>query len=184
MLIRARWPQADAAASDPAAEQEFQLLQDLIRQIRNVRTRHNVSPAKRLDVLVEPIRSGTADSSSQTPDVTALLGANMDLFRSQAQLGSVTIGQAGLAPPADAAAVAAAGVRLHVLGIVDRQAELTRLTKQAQMLEKGIKGIEGKLGNEKFLANAPPEVVAKERTRLESLQAELSAVQESLRSLG
>ncbi|MEM6391041.1 MAG: hypothetical protein AAF825_14465, partial [Pseudomonadota bacterium] len=39
-------------------------------------------------------------------------------------------------------------------------------------LTKEMGGLKGKLGNEKFLANAPEEVVAENRTRLEDLEAE------------
>ena len=85
--------------------------------------------------------------------------------------------------PADAAAVAVGNVQLYVLGIVDREKEVVRLTKQAQVLQKGIAGIEGKLGSEGFVAKAPPAVVEKERQRLASLKAEYEALQKSLEAM-
>ena len=173
LLARARWPLADAAAKDPGAEDEFVVLQDLIRQVRNVRTQHAVPPARKVDVLVEA--AGRA---------AELLADNVPFLSSQAQLGEVTISRDPVAPPADAAAVTAADVTLYVLGIIDRQAEHDRLTRQAAKLAKGIGGIEAKLGDEKFLAKAPAKVVEGERERLESLRGEMAAVNEALAALG
>ena len=70
-----------------------------------------------------------------------------------------------------------------MLDIIDREAELDRLTKQADTLRRGIAGIEGKLGNENFVAKAPPAVVQGERDRLASLQTDLAAVEKSLAAL-
>jgi valyl-tRNA synthetase len=174
MLARAQWPHADAAMINTQIEQRFELLQDVIRQIRNVRTQHNVPPGKRLDVMIEA--SGT---------VAQALGENTDLLKSQAMLAGVTMVAPGAAqPPSDAAAISVEGARVFVLGIIDRQAERARLQKQAATLNAGIKSIEGKLGNEGFIAKAPPAVVEKERARLDSLQKELTAVENSLASLG
>ncbi len=175
MLVRAHWPRADARAIDAKAEADFTLLQDIIRQVRNVRTQHNVPPGKKVDVSIE--------STGEAAAALALLAESSGLVKSLANLGELQISSAPIAPPADAASVATGGLKLYVLGIVDRAAELTRLTKQQQLLEKGIKSIEGKLGNEKFVANAPADVVAKERTKLESLKSDLSAVLNSLAAL-
>jgi valyl-tRNA synthetase len=69
------------------------------------------------------------------------------------------------------------------MGIVDPEAERARLQKQHDTLTRGMRGIEGKLGNEGFLNKAPAELVQSERKRLESLTRELEAVKESLAAL-
>jgi valyl-tRNA synthetase len=202
MLIRAAWPRADAAAIDAKAEADFAAIQDLIRQVRNVRTQHNVPPSKRLQVQ--------AHVEAGQERLATLIRENADLFTSQANLETLTVfqekkkqerekeeahgqdargthGQDAHAteetPPADAAAIAVSGVKLYVLGAVDKAAELTRLTKQRDTLAKGIGAIEAKLGSAGFVAKAPPAVVEKERKRLEGLQAELAAVEKSLAGL-
>jgi len=172
-LVRAQWPQADAAVIAPPMEDDFALLQDLIRQIRNARTQHEVAPSRTVDVLVE---------ASGRPG--RIIADNVDLLKGMAQLGEVTVGEAAVEPPANAAAIAAGGVKLYVLDIIDRDAELDRLTRQAETLRRGIAGIEGKLGNKNFVAKAPPAVVQGERDRLASLQTDLAAVEKSLAALG
>ena len=172
-LVRAQWPQADAALIAPPVDEDFALLQDLIRQIRNARSQHEVAPGRKVDVLVEA--SGRAGR---------IIADNVELLKSQAQLGEVAVGETAAEPPPNASAIAAGGVKLYVLDIIDREAELDRLTKQADTLRRGIAGIEGKLGNEHFVAKAPPAVVQGERDRLVNLQTDLAAVEKSLAALG
>jgi valyl-tRNA synthetase len=174
LLVTAQWPRADAGGINPGAEAKFALLRDLVRSIRNVRSQHNVPPAKKIEVAAE------ADA-----DPARVIGENLELVKSLAQLSEFSVRPSGspAAMPADAAAVAVGGVKLYVMGIVDRQAELARLSKQRDTLLRGIKGIEGKLSNEGFLAKAPPELVAKERQRIESLKTDLASVEASLEVL-
>jgi valyl-tRNA synthetase len=173
LLITAQWPYADAASINPGVEQEFALLQDLIRQVRNVRTQHNVPPKRTVDAAIEA-----------TGPVAQLITDNLELLKSQAQIGSLTLAASIPQPPANAAAVSAAGARLYVLDIIDTAAERQRLTRQAETLRKGVTGLAAKLGNENFLAKAPADLVQRERQRLEKLQAELAAVEQAMAGLG
>jgi len=173
LLVKAQWPRADAARLDPAAEKDFSLLQELIRQVRNVRLQHNVPPGKPVDAIVEAQGPGAA-----------MIADNVELLRSQAQLGQLSIAAEPVQAGAEAATITAGGVKIYILGVIDREAELARLGKQAETLLKGIGGIEAKLGNEKFLAKAPPDVVQRERERLAGLQSELAGVTQSLDALG
>jgi valyl-tRNA synthetase len=173
ILARAQWPQADAAAINADAERRFALLQEIIRQIRNVRTQHNVPPSKRLDVVIE-----------SAGGVAQVLGDSTALLKSLGMLEDVTLVAPGSAQaPPDAATLTAQGAKVYVLGIVDRQAESARLQKQAATLKNGIKSIQNKLDSEGFVSKAPPAVVQKERQRLEGLQKELAAVESSLATL-
>jgi len=169
VLARALWPRADAAAINEPAERQFALLTDLIRQCRNIRTKHNVAPADRVNAIV--------DASG---DTSRTVSENIALIEAQAGLGEVTTGDAETAQPPNSAAVTGGGVRIFLLDVIDASAEIARLTKQAETLEKGIAGIEGKLGNENFVKRAPVEVVEGERQRLESLKRDLQTVQEAL----
>ena len=68
-------------------------------------------------------------------------------------------------------------VLVPMAGLIDKEAELKRLDKELERLQKEIGRLEGKLGNEKFTAKAPAEVVEKEQEKLrdaQSSQARLS----------
>ncbi len=172
MLIRAQWPQADSAFINKAAEENFTLMAELIRKVRNVRKQHEVAPSQKVDAIIEV-----------TPQMAGMVGDNVDLLTSQAALGELKVSSEPVSPPANASAVTAGGIKLYVLDIIDRDAEVVRLTKHKETLQRGIKSIEAKLGNENFLEKAPQEVIEKERHRCEALKAELAAVLESLESL-
>ena len=167
LLVLARWPMADGESINPPAEAAFEMLSDLIRQIRNVRTQHNVPPSRKTDVLVEAVEG--------SPSADILLD-NVETVRSLGWVGELKISFEAIVPPADAAALSTEGLKLYVCGIMDRQAERVRLEKQRSTLTEGIAGIEGKLANENFLAKAPPDVVERERQRLEKLKRDLAAI--------
>ena len=61
-------------------------------------------------------------------------------------------------------------ILVPMAGIIDVDAELKRLTKEIEKLSGEVKKLSGKLSNEKFVANAPAEVVAKERDKLAEMQ--------------
>jgi len=172
LLVTAQWPYADAAAVSQSVEDEFALLQDLIRQIRNARLEHNVQPKQAVNLAVEA-----------TGALADLISENADLMRSLANVDRVSVqGELG-ERPANAAAINSGSARLYVLDIIDTAAERSRLTKQAETLRKGIAAIEGKLGNDSFLAKAPADLVQRERDRLARLKAELAAVDSALAAL-
>jgi len=172
ILARARWPQADARLHNEPAEQQFDLLADLIRQIRNVRTQHNVPPTRAVDIIVE----------APGPQA-AIVQENLPLLRSQATLREVTVRRESTEAPPASGVVTAGSVRCFVLDVIDLAAERARLAKITDKLVKGIAALEKKLSNEGFLSKAPADVIDSEKRRLEALQAELQATQQAMASL-
>ncbi|MEO1407515.1 MAG: hypothetical protein AAFV54_13650, partial [Pseudomonadota bacterium] len=76
-----------------------------------------------------------------------------------------------------------ATLALKVADLIDRQAEGDRLKKRIAGLEKDISGIEKKLSNEKFLANAPPEIVEEQHQRKADWGAELAKLSDAFSQL-
>lgn len=68
-------------------------------------------------------------------------------------------------------------------GLIDVDAERKRLNKELDRLRKSIVGKQGKLANEKFVANAPAEIVQREREGLDKLREQLQGVEASLQIL-
>ncbi|MCY2924297.1 MAG: class I tRNA ligase family protein, partial [Planctomycetota bacterium] len=137
VLAKAAWPVVDESLVNPPAGEQFDLLADLIRQIRNVRTQHNVAPSRAVDVVIE------APSAQAT-----IIQGNIPLLASQANLARVSVSQESAPAPAGAGVVTAGAIRCYVLDVVDLEAEKARLAKQAEKLDKGIEALEKKLGNE------------------------------------
>jgi len=62
--------------------------------------------------------------------------------------------------------------------------ELDKLARERKTLEQDLQRVRGKLSNENFLRNAPPDVVEKERAKLEELESRLAKNEESRERLG
>jgi valyl-tRNA synthetase len=68
-------------------------------------------------------------------------------------------------------------------GLVDVEQEMAKLEKEMDKVSLQLKKVEGKLGNSKFLDNAPAEVVAGEREKQETMSAKLAKINESMERL-
>jgi len=75
-------------------------------------------------------------------------------------------------------------IRVPLAGFVDVKAEQARLQKEIARLDADITKLTAQLANERFVANAPPAVVAKERERLAANQSALAQLQAQLIKLG
>ena len=88
------------------------------------------------------------------------------------RLSALTV-QIGGEKPADAATYIYNDIEIYVplKGLVDVAAELEKLGRERQKIEVKLNQVNGKLGNGKFLANAPGDVVAKEQEKKDALDA-------------
>ena len=150
-----RPPSATAAAVDEVAEAALERVISSTQAIRNWRDEVGV---KQGDTLAARLDADGWEEAS-----AALLAriARLDL-RSDAE-------------PA-VAGVAIAGGLLSVLEGVDLGAHSERIERERAKLAAEIERLRGKLANAGFVANAPAELVERERERLRSLEAELDAL--------
>jgi len=166
-LMLAPWPQASALASDADAEQQVQWLQAVILGVRQVRGEMDISPARKLPLLVA---GGTASDHQLLQQHAALLGRLAGIEPAQ------LLAADALARPSASAVVGDMTLLVPMAGLIDPAAELARLGKRLDKNRQEITKATGKLSNANFIANAPPEVVATERERI----AQFEKVNESL----
>lgn len=173
-IVRAAWPLAQERMLDPQAEGDMAVLMDVVRSIRNVRSEKQVPPSRRIKALV------FADGRPRE-----ILEENRLYVESLAGLGELEIGPATGEKPEQAIFAVASGVEIYLPleGLVDLEAERKRLEKELANSEQEIKRCEAKLSNEGFLAKAPPEVVEKERAKLQAYLEEKAKIEESLKAL-
>ena len=166
-IMLAPYPRAEEFPADEAAERETQWLQGLILGVRQIRGEMNVSPARRVPLLLR-------DAS---PEDARLLERHGALVARLAGLESVRVLGAGEQAPQAALALAGALTLLvPMAGLIDAAAEAERLEKLAARARADLARAHAKLANENFVRNAPAEVVATERERA----AELARSAESL----
>ncbi|MBN1201345.1 MAG: valine--tRNA ligase [Anaerolineae bacterium] len=173
-LITAEWPTANPAYEHADAEAEFSILIDLVRGIRNARAEYKVEPAHRIGALVDP--GAHRD----------LINAHRDLFARLCNIKQITLLDAAGEVPGKAAAIVADDVTVYLplADLVDLDAERERLARELGNLAQQIARTNGLLQNESFVSKAKPDVVQRERDKLESLTASRQAVEERLSSLG
>jgi valyl-tRNA synthetase len=171
LLVRAPWPRANAAWLDTQAEQHIDFLQQVIRAIRDIRSRYNVPPKDRVRVRIKA--SGEASER---------LNASMAHLCNLAGVESLEIA-ADAKRTADAATAVVGDMEIYVLGIIDVERERGRLTAQIAKLSDTLAGVHKKLANENFIARANPEVVDRERARLVELESQIGTLNAHLQML-
>ncbi len=152
-------------------------LKKCIVGVRNIRGEMDISPNKPLDVL---FKNATAKDSERA--------AKMDVFLTRlGKLASITHVVDGDDIPASASAIVGEmEILIPMAGLIDKDAELARIDKALDKLQKDIQRVEGKLANEKFVSNAPEAVIEKERAKCDDFQSQLrtlNAQRETISSL-
>ena len=163
------FPIADQSKIDTEAEADIEWVKNVVVGVRNVRGEMNISPAKDL-----PIYMARGDATAKRR-----LEENRQFLSKLANLEAIT----WLDDPTEAplCATALAGdleILVPMAGLIDIDAELARLDREIDKIGIEAKKLTGKLSNPKFADNAPAEVVAKERHKLEDFEGSLSQLQE------
>ena len=172
-LMASAWPKP-VGQSCADSEQGFRQLQDAVRALRNVRALLEIPTTEKPAATVQLADGADADR----------LAAQSELLAFFARLGELAFQVGGDKPTACGTDVFQGGsVFLPFQQETDVAKLRASLEKKLKKVHGGIRGIEGKLGNEKFLANADPEVVASERVRLTGLQLESKTLEANLEGL-
>jgi valyl-tRNA synthetase len=158
--------------SDPAAEAEIGWVVDLVTAIRSLRAEMNIAPATQMPLVLTNVSAETHGRAERWSDVIKRLARLADIsFADQPPPGAVQLLVRG--------EVAA----LPLKGVIDLAAEKARLDKEMAKAEADIKRVEAKLSNEKFVANAPEEIVEEEREKREEALARKAKIFEALERL-
>ncbi|MFJ5442843.1 valine--tRNA ligase [Pectobacterium sp. CHL-2024] len=152
------FPEFDAAQEDTLALNDLEWIKQAIIAVRNIRAEMNIAPGKPLEVL---LRDVTGEAQRRVEE-------NRSFIQTLARLESITLLPAGDKGPVSVTKlIDGAELLIPMAGLIDKAAELDRLTKEVAKIEAEIERIESKLSNEGFVARAPEAVVAKEREKLD-----------------
>ena len=173
----ARYPEAQLNKIDPVAIEHVARLKSLVDACRTLRSEMNVSPATKLPLYV--LTASPADAAFMQQS-SAVLQALAKLSEVKVFTDETTWQTAAAAAPV--AMVGEARLCLHMQ--VDVAAEKIRLGKEVTRLEGEIVKANNKLGNEAFVAKAPPAVLAQEQKRLADFGSTLLKLQDQLARLG
>jgi valyl-tRNA synthetase len=169
LLISAAYPQFDESRNDSQEEKNFAFLQEFVRMIRTLRSECTISPDKKLRVRT---RLGTLNDSCQLYQV---LRQNEELVKLLAGIGELEIAEINsAAEPADSRPAGSIGLAASNFEIFVFIAEAVDIAVLKQKFEKDlerdslyIQKLRTKLANEQFIKNAPQELVAVEKEKLQ-----------------
>jgi valyl-tRNA synthetase len=170
-LVIAQWPEESGGLRNAGAEKEIEIIQAAIRAIRDLRSKYNKKPGEKLT------------ASARAPEaVASILNENAELVRQLANLKEFTAGE-GIAKPENAAATIVEQMQIYLHEAIDVEAERKRLEKHKASIEAAKKAVDGRLGDEKFVARAKPDVVARARQKKAELSEQLETVKKLLSEL-
>ena len=176
VLMVAAWPEPETLAAwiDHDAERAVGMLCGVVGAVRSTRARYGISPKQELAVVV----------NAQPENVTVLeeLSSQISVMARVSELAVA----AGAPKPAESAAVVVEGAEVYsvLTGMVDFDAERSRLAKEQKKLAGDAAKFSKKLSNPGFLAKAAPEIVEKDRAKLAEIEDQLARVEAQLAELG
>ena len=173
-IMVAPWPESDPARRDDRIEAQFARFQEVLRAVREIRSRQSVPPRKEIEFSVR------CDEAT-----AALLRPMEPYFQSMAGARPTGFGPEVIAPSLSANVALPAGLEIFVdlADLIDVKAETARKEDELAKLDARIAAQRKKLSNESFVARAPAAVVQKERDALADLEAQHAATAEVLARL-
>ena len=177
MLINAPWPKHQQMYKDNASGKVLsgmRAVQDVINAIRSVRSENNIEPGKKVTVF----------AYVQDDYLKSIVELKMEDIKRLAKVESLTIAS-GSQKPEDAASAILKDIEIYMPleGLIDKEAELKKLTAEKQKLEGFIKSSEAKLANKQFTDGAPDKVVHLEKEKMQGNIDTLKKIEERLESL-
>ncbi len=166
-IIVASWPKA--GEGDVKLDAEVQHAFDLVTAVRNVRNERGMSPKEALDVQAK-------GAAPMRPAVSALVNklANVGGIASVENIGEGAV----------TFLVGTSTYAVDLGGNIDAAAEVKKAEAELAHLRGFLSGVEKKLGNERFVSGAPPQVLENERKKKSDAEAKIKALEERLAVLG
>ena len=176
MNITSPWPSPAAlSAKDEKAASGFNLLQEVIGRARMIRSEAGIAPDKKVPIAVR----------SKSLELKSLVKEKEIAILRLAQAESVIVDPSYTSGKYDAMEPFSEGeVLIPLEGVLDIEKETARLKSDRDKLLAQISGIDKKLSNKGFTANAPKEVIEKEKKKIVEMQEKANAIEASLKRFG
>lgn len=173
-IVTAAYPEVHAEFENDEARDNMNTVIELIKAVRNIRSEVNRPLSQPVDMIVK------ANSEANKE----MLLANKSFIVRFCNPGELTIDTTVEVPnEVMSAIVKGAEIFLPLQGLVNVEEEIVRLEKELAKWQGEINRAKGKLGNEKFVSNAPDAVVQAERDKQVEYENRYQAVQEQISKL-
>lgn len=165
-----KWPEYDAELDFPESEEKMRSIMEAIRSVRNRRAEMNVPPSRKAHLYIE---TAAAETFEQGKAMIAKLAyaSGVDIGSSFQLEGAVTI------------VTSAAKIHIPMDELVDKQAELKRLSKELETAQKQLAGAQAKLNNESFITKAPANIVEGAKQNVARLSEQVKLLESTIAGL-
>jgi valyl-tRNA synthetase len=167
-LVVSDWPEITNDFNESLLE-SFDFMTNIIAGIRTIRKKNNI-PNK--DTLALFVLNSENNANTMDPVIKKLANLSELHYVSEKLEGAMTF------------RVKSNEYFIPVEIAIDVEAEKAKLSKELARAEGLLMGTQKKLSNERFVANAPELVLAKERKKEADAKAAIATVKESLAALG
>ncbi|WP_317899561.1 valine--tRNA ligase [Aurantibacillus circumpalustris] len=165
-VIVAEWPK-QLASLDARVLGEFEVCKELVTTARNVRAQKQIPPKEKLEV----IEKSSSDHSYFNEVVIKL--ANLSAFKYSKEK----------VDGAYSFTIQTTEFFIPLANNINVEEEKERLKKELEYNKGFLKSVQIKLSNEKFVANAKPEIIAVERKKESDALSKIDSIEEQLKSL-
>ena len=170
-IMLAAYPIADDSLVDEKANQQLEWVKHFIIGIRKIRSEMDIKPSKALPILLQNWTATDKDIFSK----------NSLFINALAKTQSAKwLEENADAPESATALVGEMKVLIPLAGIIDKDAETARLSKEIEKIQKGLQGLQGRLNNPSFTDKAPEKVVNQVRQQAEEQQAAVTQLEAQL----
>jgi valyl-tRNA synthetase len=172
-IMISKWPEVEKKFNKKKASENFEGVMEIIKAIRNIRSEMNVQPSKKVKLLVYAHGDKKVLADSSVYIVKLANVTEPEFIEDKSVAGSKSV----------AAVTALADIYLPLGELVDVEKELERLGKELSDNDKEIARSQGMLNNERFVSNAPKDVVNSEREKLAKYLEKKERLNERIKSL-
>ena len=173
-IMMESYPTYNRENIDEQAEEHIEWLKGVILSIRNIRGEMDISPAKSINIL---LRNGSLTDKER-------MEIHKPYLQKLAKLKDISWLEDGHEAPASATQrFDELEILVPLEGLIDVDAERSRLMKEINKLLSGLKAVETKLNNKKFVNNAPSSIVIKEREKKNQISSTLESFENQLKNL-
>ncbi len=176
LLILAAWPESCELEGyiDDESERVVQLICDVVGSVRSARARYSISPKTELDVMIKTDQ-----------ETCSIIEDEASLIRSMARIADLGASPS-MEKPADSCVGIADRIEVYTVltGLVDFEAERSRLEKELASIDKDVQKFEKKLSNPGFLAKAAKEIIEKDKGKLADLKDRQAKLKVQISELG
>ncbi len=173
-IMLSAFPVYSAELSFPKEAQEMELVFETIKSLRNVRQSFNIPTSLKFDIEVRAEKTEKATFEAIEAYIKRL---------AKVENISYADNTSDVPKKSATAVVSASKIIIPLENLIDFNEEINRQQKKLDKLVAEKKSLAGRMSNEKFVANAPKELIEQTKARIEEIEIQETAINELIASL-